>query len=432
MIGKLRKKFIFITMILVFFILAFVLGCINVVNIYQNSKKTSEVLSYLMQEDAMGQHNNGMPPENDPQKEETQPPQKDSQNPAPDNMPPEERRFPGKNPEAIYTTRYFSVNINESGQIVNVNTEFIAAISKEEAEAYGYQVRESGRESGYIGRYKYAVASKPDGMKIVFLDCDNEISSCVTVAMTSFAVGITSYLLLFLLIAAFSKKAVQPVIENIEKQKQFISDAGHELKTPIAIISANADVLSLTTPENQWIRSIKNQTKRMDDLVRELLMLNRIEEKKDRKRLEDISLSDIAKDMVDSFRILADKTGRILKAEIEPNLMMKGDKNEIRNIFSVLLDNAIKYSLPESEIKVCVKQERRKYQIVVQNKCEPIKEGNLDQMFERFYRLDSSRSRETGGFGIGLSIAKEAVRLHKGSISVDYTEKEGIRFIVKL
>lgn len=432
MIGKLRKKFIVITMVLVFFILAFVLGCINVVNFYQNSQKTSKILSYLLENDMGMMGDIGAPPDNSSQPEDMAPPQEGSQNAGSDNMPPEAKPFPDRNPEALYTTRYFAVNINEKGQIVKTDTDCIAAVSKEEAESYGYQVMQSGKATGYIGIYRYATTTKPDGVRIVFLDCNDEISSCMAVLITSLVVGIGSYLLLFILITALSKKAVQPVIENIERQKQFVSDAGHELKTPIAIISANADVLSLTTPDNQWVHSIKNQTERMNDLVKELLMLNRIEEKKDRKNFEEISLSEIAEDMVTSFRILAEEKEKTLKAEIEPDLQMKGDKNEIRNIFSVLLDNAIKYSLPKSEIKVWVKQEKHKYEITVQNDCEPIKEGNLDNMFERFYRLDSSRSRETGGFGIGLSIAKEAVKLHKGTISVNYTEKEGICFTVKL
>lgn len=437
MIGKLRKKFIVLTMLSVLFLLVVVLGCINVVNIYQTNAAASQMLAYLLENDMEVMGGNNIPPDNGsaPPGSEKQPgdgamPENRSL-PGDTALPEEAKPLPNMNPETLYTTRYFSVHINKNGEIVKTDTDHIAAVSKEKAEDYAYQVMNLGKITGFLGIYKYGTIEKEDGIRMVFLDCNDKISSCVTVLVTSLVIGGSSYLLLFFLITALSRKAVQPVIENIERQKQFVSDAGHELKTPIAIISANADVLSLTMPDNQWIHSIKNQTRRMDDLVKELLMLNRIEEKKEVRKFEEISLSEIAEDMVNSFGILAEQKERTLTASVEPGLLMKGDKNEIRNIFSVLLDNAIKYSLPKSEIKLCVQREKHKYKITVQNYCEPIKEGNLDYMFERFYRLDSSRSRETGGFGIGLSIAKEAVKLHKGTIRVDYTKKEGICFTVE-
>lgn len=451
MIGRLRKKFIVLTMLSVLFLLAVVLGCINVVNIYQTNAAASQMLSYLLENDMEVMWDNNIPsdnevappergkqpdddamPENRRQPENTELPEEKNKTPAITGTPSEAKPLPNMNPETLYTTRYFSVHINKDGDIIRTDTNHIAAVSKEEAADYAYQVMDSGKSTGFLGIYKYATIEREEGIRIVFLDCNDKISSCMTVVVTSLVIGGSSYLLLLFLITALSRKVVQPVIKNLERQKQFVSDAGHELKTPIAIISANADVLSLTMTDNQWIHSIKNQTRRMDDLVKELLMLNRIEEKKEVSKFQEISLSEIAEDMVNSFGILAEQKEKMLTANVEQGLLMKGDKNEIRNIFSVLLDNAIKYSLPKSEIKLCVQREKHKYKITVQNHCEPITEGNLDNMFERFYRLDSSRSRETGGFGIGLSIAKEAVKLHKGTIRVDYTKKEGICFIVEL
>lgn len=427
MIRKLRQKFILITMVSMLIILVLVLGSVNIANMYQMNKEAFGMLEYLSNNNFDRMHNK------EPMEEKQEPNQDGSQpEPAPGKNPQGDRPMAEMNPETMYTTRYFSVLFNNSGDIIRVDTEFIAAISKEQAQEYGYQALKSGKEKGYLGIYKYCVVEKPEGKRIVFLDCNEKIKSSMTVLLTSVVVGAVSYCVLFVLIAAMSRRAVQPVIENIEQQKRFVSDAGHELKTPLAIISANADVLSLTTPENQWICSIKNQTKRMDDLVKELLMLNRIEEKKEKKKFEEISLTEIAEDMVSSFQAVAQEKGKTLVSEVQQGIIMLGDKNEIRNIFSVLLDNAVKYALPESEIRVLVLKEKHKNKIMVKNQCEPITEGNLDNMFERFYRLDSSRSRETGGFGIGLSIAKEAVKLHRGSIKVDYSEKEGICFTVIL
>lgn len=431
MIRKLREKFILITMVSMLIILVLVLGSVNIANMYQMDKETSRILEFVVNNNMDMVHNKEPMEENQEPEQESN--QEDSKpEPAPEKNPQRDRPMAEMNPELMYTTRYFSVLFHESGEIARVDTEFIAAVSKEQAEEYGEQAFQSGKEKGYLGIYKYCVVEKPDGKRIVFLDCNEKIKSCMTVLLTSVIVGVVSYCILFILIAAMSRRAVKPVIESIEQQKRFVSDAGHELKTPLAIISANADVLSLTTPENQWIRSIKNQTRRMDALVKELLMLNRIEEKKEKKKFEEISLTEIAEDMVSSFQAVAQEKGKTLVSEIQQGITMLGDKNEIRNIFSVLLDNGVKYALPESEIQVFVLKEKHKNKIMVKNLCEPITEGNLDNMFERFYRLDSSRSRETGGFGIGLSIAKEAVKLHKGSIKVDYSEKEGICFTVIL
>lgn len=431
MIRSLRKKFILITMVSVLILLIFVLGIINVVNICQANRETSGILNYLTENALEFERDDRMEEEGMERKEKIE--FDDKREPYYEeefkDIPRKNPAF-DRNPEILYTIRYFAVDLNAQGDIVKNDMEHIAAVGKEEVEQYAKDVLSLGKTKGLLGIYKYQVTEKEDGKRIIFLDCNDKIHSCTAVFLTSLIVGMVSYLFLLFIITAFSRKAVEPVIQNIERQKQFVSDAGHELKTPLAIISANADVLSLTTPENEWVTSIKNQTRRMDALIKELLTLNRMEEKKENILLERISLTEIANEMVSSFEVLAKEKQKDLKWEIEENLYIKGDKQEIRNLFSVLLDNAVKYSLPESEIIVKSWREKEKVRIQVKNQCEPIKEGNLNNIFERFYRLDSSRSRETGGFGIGLAIAKESVKLHKGKISVDYKEKEGICFSV--
>ncbi|URZ00292.1 sensor histidine kinase [Clostridium felsineum] len=242
-------------------------------------------------------------------------------------------------------------------------------------------------------------------------------------------VALVTLICVFILVSIFSKKAINPIIESMEKQKQFITDAGHEIKTPLAIISANADVLELTSGTNEWITSIRNQSNRLDRLVKNLLMLSKMNENLDLV-FSDFNLSTAAVEITNSFEVIAEKQNKKLVMDIQSNIILKGEENGIRQLISTLVDNAIKYSNDNGTIKISLRAIKKSIKIEVYNTADNIDKENLDKLFDRFYRADSSRSRETGGYGIGLSIAKSIVERHRGKILAKSEDGKSICFTV--
>lgn len=234
------------------------------------------------------------------------------------------------------------------------------------------------------------------------------------------------------LVRIFSVIAIRPFVENIQYQKRFITDASHELKTPLAIISANTEVLELTQGSNEWTESIKHQTVRMNELIKRLLLLAKFSEQGRNVTLVDFSLTDAAKESVDTFSTLAEAKGKTLNANIADGVTYRGDETGIRQLMSILLDNAVKYADDGGNICFTLTKQGKGAKIEVKNDCKDVDEKSLSHLFERFYRADESRARETGGYGIGLSIAQAIVENHKGKISVKSPDKKSVVFTVNL
>jgi signal transduction histidine kinase len=235
---------------------------------------------------------------------------------------------------------------------------------------------------------------------------------------------------MFALVSVFSKKAIKPIIESMEKQKQFITDAGHEIKTPLAIISANADVLELTGGDSEWITSIRNQITRLDKLVKNLLTLSKIDEGNIKMVFTDFDLSKAVFETAGAFEAIAETQKKKFQMELQPGLKYHGDESSIQQLISTLVDNALKYSNVEGSIKISLNATKKGAKLEVFNTADEIDKANLDKLFGRFYRADSSRSRDTGGYGIGLSIAKSIVEAHHGKISVKSDDGKSICFTV--
>lgn len=229
---------------------------------------------------------------------------------------------------------------------------------------------------------------------------------------------------------------INPIIESMEKQKQFITDAGHEIKTPITIISANADVLEMTGGENEWITSIRNQTIRLDKLVKNLLMLSKVDEGNVKMEFSDFDLSNTVLEAAESFQTIAETQEKDFTLQIQSGLKLHGDESSIHQLVSTLVDNAMKYSNEKGTIKITLSSTKKGgksgTKIEVYNTTDQIEKANLDKLFDRFYRADASRSRDTGGYGIGLSIAKSIVEAHHGKIAVKSEDGRSIFFTVLL
>ena len=233
---------------------------------------------------------------------------------------------------------------------------------------------------------------------------------------------------MFILVYAFSGRAVSPVVESLEKQKRFITDAGHELKTPLAVISANMDVIELEAGASEWTKSTKNQIKRMNELVKNMLTLSRMEEENINVVFSDINISKIVDESIVYFKAVSDFKKVNYTNSIAEDIHINGDKNSFSQLCTLLIDNAMKYTEDGGNVN----GKLRNAILEVSNSCEKVPEGNLDRLFDRFYRADTSRSRETGGHGIGLSVARAIATSHGGTIEAKADGDHTIRFIVKV
>jgi signal transduction histidine kinase len=347
------------------------------------------------------------------------------------NKPPREPRFGFQmNEETPFETRYFVVEVGKDGSIYEIDTSHIAAVSSEDAADYANKVMNGSRNSGYTDIYKYVVVEEAYGSMLIFVDCRGQLQTANMFLLISSVVGLTTLLLVFILVSFLSKKAINPIIETMEKQKQFITNAGHEIKTPLAIISANADVLELTGGENEWIVSIRNQITRLDKLVKNLLTLSKVEEGDIKLVFTKFNLSKAVLETASTFKSIAEMHNKRFQIEIQPQVELHGDESSIQQLVSTLVDNAMKYSNEGGTIKVSLYATKKGIKLEVYNTTEVIDTQNLSRLFDRFYRADSSRSRETGGYGIGLSIAKSIVEAHHGKISVKSEDGKSICFTV--
>ncbi len=337
----------------------------------------------------------------------------------PDDMP---QKFKGNNfnEETKYQTRYFIVDFNSKGDVCGVNTGHIAAVDSQQAVDYAKQALDSGKTDGYLDSYKYRVCETDNGNKVIFLDVRTGTHNKNRFMLISVLVAAAGYVITCLLVIIFSKRAVRPAIESFEKQRQFITDAGHEIKTPLAIISANTEVIEMTGEESEWTRSIKNQVTRLDGLVKELLHLSKMEEDDARLVFCDFDMSKAVSEAAQPFEALARTNSETLELDIQDCISINGDEGAIKQLTSILVENAVKYADDDSVIKVSLAKTAsgRHAHLSVSNTCEqPPKD--TDKLFDRFYRSDSSRTRDgekVGGYGIGLSIARAVTEAHKGRI----------------
>ncbi len=333
--------------------------------------------------------------------------------------------------QGIYAVRFFYVRFAENGEVQTVNTEHFENISVETAEELAHKAIESGKNTAYINSsFKY-ITDKSEGNSstVYFMNMSNEFKSANSILRSSFIAGFAVYAVMFVVVVLVSGRAVQPIVENTVRQKQFITDAGHELKTPIAIISANAEVLEMMNGENEWIASIKHQTERLSALIKNLLVLSKAEEKSKNESFSEVAISDIVSATVASFSAVAYRSGKRLFAEVQPTLTLWGNDKAIAELTNILLDNAVKYAADGSKIELNLYKKGRQIILQTENVLEKGTTVNTDRLFDRFYRSDKSRSRETGGYGIGLSIAKAIADSHKATLHAESVGNK-IRFTV--
>ena len=296
---------------------------------------------------------------------------------------------------------------------------------------YALEINSKNSDEGYIGNYIYKVRTfGNDSKEITLMENEEAISRLKITTILAFTFGFIGIIIIYFIAKKISKIIVKPVEESFEKQKQFVSDASHELKTPLAVIEANADVLQNKVGENKWITYIQDEVQSMNKLVNDLLTLAKVGNTNN-EVFQKFDLSKEVQMSVAVFESMIFEKEIKLETNITESIEFNGLKEDIKHIVSIILDNAIKHTSDNGKIIVNVNKEKEYIKIEIQNQGEPIPVEDEDKIFERFYRIDKSRNRSEKRYGLGLSIAKGIVDKYKGSIKA-HSENGYTSFIVKL
>lgn len=420
MLKKLRIRFITVAMLATMAVLVAIIGGINVNNWVRITKTASQTLTMLAQ--------NGGEFPNKPE-----PPQKDGSQKDEDGGKKDELHMPdGMSPEAPYETRYFTVTIDRDGSVSTINVDNIAAINGEQAVNYALSLFAKNKTEGKKDNYRYVATSLDDGKTMyVFLDCTRDFNNFYDFLKASCLISLAGYAVVFVLVVLLSGAVMKPVAETYKKQKQFITDANHELKTPLTVISADCDLMEYAYGQSEWTDGIREQVEKLTELTNKLVFLSRVDEE-GKVTMSEFSLSEVARDAVTPYVSVCESKNKKFDFDIAEGVSCVGDVKRTKELIEILLDNAVKYSDDEGNIAFSLCASGKGGKIVVTNTTDGVPQGNLDILFERFYRLDSSRNSDTGGHGIGLSVAKAIAQQQKGKIGAYSPDGKTIVFTVTL
>ncbi len=393
MINKLKRKFIILSLTALLALLLVIVAGMNLINYNTVVNESDFVLSMIS----------------------------DNKGHFPDNLFQEDKKDFGMkpmSPEIPFESRFFTVEFDKNEKVVFADTLKITAVDEENAVLYAKKALNEKKKFGFIGDFRYIKSDSSNGIRITFLDCGRKLDAFKSFFVTSLTVSLFGYLIITIIIVFLSGKIIKPIAESYEKQKRFITDASHEIKTPLTIIGANVDVLEMEIGGNESLEDIKQQTDKLATLTNDLVYLSRMEESVNLPKMIDFPLSDIVSEAVNSFSPLAKSKNKTILANIQPMLTLKGDLKSIEKLVSILLENAFKYSPLNSEIVLNLTMKGKQIILSVENTTtKAVKKENLGNVFDRFYRTDESRNSENGGYGIGLSMAKAITSAHNGKIS---------------
>lgn len=403
---RLRNKFIKLASFSLVFMLVFLFASVNLFATYRTNHLFESMLIRMIE-------NGGkLPMDNDPDSEESI-----------------DKYF-----DSGFISKSFAVSVSPTGKMTLESANLPNGLELAKLERLDL-ITSKNQKRGRLGPYRYQVGEFEGETIIAFGDFEQEELIMTLYLESSLCISVVAMLILLVLLSYFSGKVVRPLVENAERQKSFISNAGHELKTPLAIISANAQMLELESGEdNVWIANIQNQTIRMANLVENLLRLSSMGGENIASIFEAFSLSSLIEEIAESFKVVANKKNCTIITNVETELFLEGDEKTIRELIMILCDNAVKYAPSNSTINVRLSKFKGKSIFSIENQLENGNTPDTTKLFDRFYRADSSRARESGGYGLGLSIAKSVVSLHQGTIKADILkgDKSSIVFTVSL
>ena len=414
MIKPLQRKTISTSMKAITILLVALLTIFNGANIYFSIRETNRLLDSLFVDVIQGKK-----------------------------RPPESRNFlgeifssaPSKNHRL--SSIYFTVKLNASGEAVSVNIDRLGAESEKDAAkkvlVYAQKAYEEKKLEGFYDFYKFKGIVQPEtGTSFyLFLDISSQIFSSIRILFLSFFTVVVCWLLMFVLVYFLSKKAIRPLEENLEKQKQFVTDAGHEIKTPLAIILSNTEAMELYLGENKWSKNIRNQITRLSGLMENLLTLSKIGEMSVSITRERTNISELLTQITTMFRESMELKKIDFDLKVQRDIFCHVNHDLFSRLCSILLDNAVKYTSEGGKITVCGEQKDKGVVLVFFNTCESLPAYPPEKLFDRFFRGDKARTQKEGGYGIGLSAAQSIVEAHGGKIAAAYKE-QAIEFTITL
>ena len=393
---KLRRKFIVLATFSVFVILLTVIGLSNIIINLDTDKEMDTIASLIIKNEGRMPLNNSL---NENKEELTV--------------------------EIRYGIRYFSAYTDLNGNVKTINNEHVATVNNTEISNFAQRLVRYGVEKGKIkideNRYYYRIKKMNNEYLIVFVDGTSRYAFAKGVGVYTTIVALASVFFFSLVIIFLSSIVIKPFEENVENQRQFITNAGHELKTPLAVISANAEVLEMTQGKNEWTGSILNQVKRLSGLVNDLIMMSKISEGKNIEMAR-FDYSKEAGIVCESFKSIAVNEKKKYNYEIEDGLELNGNQKMLSELINIFLDNAFKYCDPDGSVELMLKSRTRHkgIRLTVSNTYKEGEKVDYTKFFQRFYRQDESHNSKKAGYGIGLSMAETIVKGHKGRISVGY------------
>lgn len=396
MTASLQKKFVRTAMVAVTVLMLLMLGAINVANILMVDRQVEKNLMMIAE-------NEGIIPAQ----------------PVP--HPPEMGHGPKNEYDTFLASNFFVVRFDGTGQVAVLDISRVTSLTEEEAAQMALRVYQQGHRQGKMGHFRYVLRDSRlmPGRIVVFLDASGERHSYGRVLLLSVGIGAVCWVAMLLLVHLLSRRAIRPIEENIRRQKEFITNAGHEIKTPLAIIQANTEAMELYVGENKYSRNIRTQITRLTGLTNGLLTLARMDEGRP-LTLSPVPLSHLLEEMAETFRQPLELKGITLQLDIAPDVDIWGDRELLAQLLSILLDNGVKYTNPGGNMQLHLAQKEGKTQLTVANTVEKLPEVPAEKLFERFYRADSARTQRSGGYGIGLSVACAIVQAHGGTLSARY------------
>ena len=437
MIGKLKRRFIILAMAALAILLAVIVAGMNIINyekVVSDADKRIEVIEENYNR-FLNEPGGSLMPQGDVIEHDDEEGNEDYE---PGDFDPDDmfdsddgpffgkdgKKGPFMTRDEAEESRFFIAASGQDGEIQQVNVDRISSVDEGEAISYAKEALSSGKDEGFIGEFRYSVVSDGPGMRVTFLDCGRVLESFRDFLKYSILMSLAGLIVMFGVITFFAGRIVRPVAESYEKQKRFITDAGHEIKTPLAIIKANIDLMDMELDKKKVDKAelkenlgdINGQVDRLTDLTNDLVYLSRMEEG-DSLVMTEVPLSDIVSETAASFGPLAEEQGKKIEAEIEPMISVQGSTKELEKLLSIVLENAVKYS-SEPQIGVSLRKDGKNAVLEVRNQTDSeLTNEALAHVFERFYRMDSSRNSATGGHGIGLSMASAIVKANGGKIS---------------
>ena len=404
MIYKLRKKFIKICTLSFLSVFVLLLGSIMLITNYQ----TNAALDTLA--DIVADSGGRFPDYDDLYTAPAEPPH-------------------GINQESPFTTRYFTVHYDANGDLESIDIRSIASANRSDAEALAKEAVSSGKERGWLENYRYKVVQDESGTDVIFISGAAERASNQRFLLAAAAVFVAGSLVVLLLIVLLSRRAVEPIADSYDKQKQFITDSSHELKTPLTLIRTNLDILESENGTSEWLDDIRTETDNMTQLVNRLVQLARMDEGVAPQPLQRFDLSEAVSEMADAFAPVIEQQGMTFIQTITPNVTLNGDERAIRQLVGILLDNACKYCTPNGTITLQLNDGRHPT-LTLDNTYINASAIDTSRLFDRFYREDRARTAGSG-FGLGLSIAKATCDKHHAAISAQALDQNTIRFKVR-